>query len=285
MDAVREKNKKRRPMNDMDQIDDKTFASLKEFVYSKCGITFSQNKKPLVSARIRKRMRALGYTSPKKYYEYVHEDPTGLEVVFLLDSLATNVTAFYREAAHFDQLKKILGEWKSKGQKRFRFWSSACSSGEEPYTMAFAIKDVLDAPDFDIKILGTDISTKVLGAAHQGVYDAAKVMPVPEFQKKKYMEKFNAERSCMYSVKREIRDLVVFKRLNLVEVPFPMKGPMDAVFCRNVMIYFDRDIRKKLVEEFYRLIKPGGYLFVGHTESLVGISGKFNRLGPSVYIK
>lgn len=270
-----------------EELDNVTFQNIKDFVYGKCGITLGDKKKPLVSARIRKRMRALSIKSPKEYFEYIMDDPTGMEIVMLLDSISTNVTAFFREPAHLDFLREKTAEWLKKGQARFRFWSAACSSGEEPYSMSFVINDALEesGKTADIKILASDISTKVLGQAHQGMYEEQKVLSVPEASREKYMDKISGPKRINYMVKQQVKDMLVIKRINLTEMPFPMKGPMDMIFCRNVMIYFDKELRKKLVGEFFRLVKPGGYLIVGHTESLIDINVKFKRLGPSIYVK
>lgn len=274
--------------DDPESLDNSTFEAIRDFVYGKCGITLGEKKRSLVSARIRKRMRALQIISPKDYFQYIMEDPTGMEIVMLIDSISTNVTSFFRESNHLDFLKEKTAEWLKAGQTRFRFWSAACSSGEEPYSMAFMIKDALTgagATGTDVKILASDISTKVLGLAHQGQYEESKINTVPEEHRLKYMDRIKGPKGNNYMVKQEIKDLVVIKRINLTEMPFPMKGPMDMIFCRNVMIYFDKSLRKKLVEEFYRLMKPGGYLIVGHTESLIDIHASFKRVGPSVYIK
>lgn len=270
-----------------EELDDGTFGAIKDFIYNKCGITLGDGKKPLVSARIRKRMRGLRIISPRDYFKYILDDPTGIEIVMLLDSISTNVTSFFREAGHFDFLKENMSECLKKGQSRFRFWCAASSSGEEPYSMAFTIKEALDArkAGVDVKILASDISTKVLGLAHEGMYSESRISAVPGEYMEKYFNKISGPRGNNYMVKQEVKDMLVIRRINLTEMPFIMKGPMDMIFCRNVMIYFDKQLRKKLIEEFHRLIKPGGFLVVGHTESLIDLNVKFKRMGPSIYAK
>lgn len=271
--------------NSVEELDVTTFEKIRSFVHSRCGISLCDRKKPLVSSRIRKRMRELQIPGPKEYFTYIQDDPTGMEVQMLLDSIATNVTAFFREAAHMDFLKEKANEWMRAGQKRLRFWCAACSSGEEPYSMAFVLRDAAAAARADVKILASDISTKVLGLAHQGLYSEASAAPVPAHYREKFMEKIKSNGGVKYMVRLVIKDMLAIQQLNLTQMPFPMKGPLDMIFCRNVMIYFDKDLRKKLVAEFYRLLKPGGYLIVGHTESLIDLHAGFKRTGPSIYMK
>ncbi|MBN2754731.1 MAG: methyltransferase domain-containing protein [Candidatus Goldbacteria bacterium] len=265
-------------------IDDDTYNRIKDLIHNKCGITLGPAKKALVAARVRKRMRELQITGHDEYFKAVIEDKTGVELVRLLDSIATNVTSFYRESGHFDVVKQALSKWEDAGQTRFRLWSAACSSGEEAYTMAFTVKEALSARA-DVKILATDISTKVLGTAHQGIYEMEKTHSIPKDIKNKYMNKILSGDKEFMAVKSEIRNMVVYKRLNLTEMPFPMNGPLDVILCRNVMIYFDKDLRRRLAVEFHRLLKPGGLLIIGLTESLIEISNDFKRIGSSVYIK
>jgi chemotaxis protein methyltransferase CheR len=264
-------------------LSDETYEAISLFVFNKCGITFGNRKKPLVSARIRKRMRALNIQDPDEYFNHVMQDPAGIEIALLLDSMSTNVTSFFRESSHFDFLAKKLSEW---AQKRFRFWSSACSSGEEPYSMAFTIDNGTSGNQYDIRILASDISTKVLGLAHQGLYEECKMKSVPDMYRKKYFDVIKSEKGSLYMVKQEIKRMIMFKRINLTEIPFVMQADnLDIIFCRNVMIYFGKELRKKLVGEFFRLIKPGGLLIVGHTESLVDVDTKLTRIAPSIYMK
>jgi len=266
-------------------VDKRTFNKIREIVYEKSGISLREQKEALVSARVSKRMRSLGIADSRDYLKYVMEDESGAELVCLIDVISTNVTNFYREADHFDFLTDVFSNWVDDGQKRFRFWSAASSTGEEPYTMAITLLEVLKGRSVDLKILGTDISTIVLEKSRTGVYDAKKIEPVPQIFRERYFHKIKNNGSVEYAVKDFIKKLVVFKRLNLSMPPFPMRGPMDVIFCRNVMIYFDNVVRKKLIDEMYRLLKPGGYLMLGHSESLTGIPSDFKAVKPSVYIK
>ncbi len=262
----------------------KTFNSFRELVYKESGIKLDVSKEALIRARIGKRMRALSISDHEDYYNYVIQDESGEELIHLLDAISTNVTSFFRGPDHFNFLVKCVKEWVSEGQKNIKIWSSACSSGEEPYSIAMSI--LWEIKEYiDIKILATDISTKVLNKAQNGIYEPDKIEQVPNNYRVTYFEEFIEDGKKFYRIKPIIKDLVVFKRINLANPPFPMRGPFDAVFCRNVMIYFDNRTRHNLLDEIYRILKPNGLLFVGHAESLIGLSNGFKVVRPSIYIR
>lgn len=266
-------------------MDATTFNKFRQLVYDKSGISLGPGKEALVSARVGKRMRALNIEDPRQYLVYVMEDRTGNELVHLLDAISTNVTSFFREGNHFTFLEQVLQQWRAKNQRRFRFWSAACSTGEEPYSMAITLLEALGRQDVDIKILATDISTRVLEKSKGGRYGADKVRTVPAVLRDRYFDAVRERGELHYTVKPILRDQISFARINLSAPPFPMQGPFDAVFCRNVMIYFDNTVRSNLLNEIHRLLKPGGYLFVGHAESLTGMMAAFKTVQPSTYIK
>jgi chemotaxis protein methyltransferase CheR len=266
-------------------MDEKTFDSFRRIVYEKSGITLSANKVALVSARVGKRLRELDISDDREYLKYLLADTSGEEIVQLLDVISTNVTSFYREPVHFEFLGNALAEWHRQGMRSLRIWCAASSTGEEPYTLAMTVMDCLADAAIDMKILATDISTRVLKKARDGVYKAEKVEAIPPSLLQRYFVFSNDAHGGRYQATNELRALISFSRMNLSVTPFPMKGPMDAIFCRNVMIYFDNVVRKKLLEEAYRLLKPGGYLFVGHAESLTGMLSGFKAVKPSIYIK
>lgn len=266
-------------------MDTTTFNKFREIIYQKSGINLGPGKEALVSARIGKRMRALQIEDQRAYLKYVEED-TGDELVHLIDAISTNVTSFFREPAHFEFARKTLEKWHEQGQRRFRIWCAAASSGEEPYSIAITLHDALGGSVTEARILATDISTRVLQKCVEGIYSADKVEPVPVLLREKYFTRVNGEDGAkLYSVKPVLRQLLTFKRLNLSTPPFPMQGPMDLVFCRNVMIYFDNHVRTKLLDDIYRLLRPGGFLIVGHAESLTGMMSQFKTVQPSVYTK
>jgi chemotaxis protein methyltransferase CheR len=268
-----------------DSMDTKTFDRFRAIVYEKSGIAINPNKVALVIARVGKRMRELSIENPKDYLVKILDDESGEEIVHLLDSIATNVTSFFREKDHFDILGSLVREMMRDGQTRLRIWSAAASSGEEPYSIAMTVLDSMNGQKTDLKILATDISTLVLKKCERGVYIEKHVAAIPPKYRAAYLERVNGKDESAYRIKDAVRHHLTFTRLNLSQTPFPMNGPMDAIFCRNVMIYFDNTVRKRLLDECYRLLKTGGHLFVGHAETLTGIISAFKPVAPSVYIK
>lgn len=269
-----------------DNLDDATFDGFRQLILAASGISLQPGKEALVLARVAKRMRALGLIDPRAYLAHVEADATGAELVTLLDAIATNVTSFFREADHFTMLAEAFRGWRSSGQQRFRLWSAACSSGEEPYTIAMVLHEACGGQPVDFRVLATDLSTKILERAQRGLYTASALEPVPQDWRVRHFDRQStADGEPLYSVKPALRERVLFRRLNLAAPPFPLQGPLDAVFVRNVMIYFDRETRQQLVAEAARLLKPGGYLFCGHAESLTGLSTSLQTVRPSVYRK
>jgi len=271
-------------MNGCAKLDERTFRRFSDLIYKEAGIHLSEHKQSLVSARLGKRMRALNIPEFNDYYEYVRNDRTQAELGQLLDAISTNVTYFYREPDHFEFLDTLIRNWAKEGQKRFRIWCAAASTGEEPYTLALTFCDAL-SDTRDVKILATDISTSVLNVARKGEYDARKLERISGKRIDNYFSPAGGNGAKAFRVKKHVRDMIQFTWLNLSTPPFPMRGPLDVIFCRNVMIYFDNPVRQRLVDEMYRLLKPGGYLVVGHAESLSGLSSGFKSVRPSVYIK
>lgn len=266
-------------------MNQKTFDTFCGLIYRHCGISLSQDKMALVSARVGKRMRSLQISDHERYLRFLIEDRAGTELSLFIDAISTNVTSFFRESDHFAFLKEKFGNQLSNGQHKFRFWSAASSTGEEAYSLAMELLSFPRAPGTDLKILATDISNRVLDVARKGRYEGSKMETVSLAYRKRYFDASVAKTEDCFVVKKSLRDYVAFKRLNLSNTPFPMAGPFDAILCRNVMIYFDPSTRKRLVAECYRLLKPGGHLLVGHSESLTGIGSRFNSIGPSVYVK
>ena len=256
-----------------------------DIVYEQSGIRIRDGKMSMVGSRIARRLRALRLSSESAYLQYL-EDELESEVVHLLDAISTNVTSFFREATHFELLAQSIGRRLDTGQSRLRVWSAACSTGEEPYSMAMALQQEVAKRGraVDLRILATDISTKVLETAMDGRYSASAIEPVPRLMKSHFLNRLSGG-TDEYEIAQELRDLVLFKRLNLSQPPFLMRGPMDAIFCRNVMIYFDQPVRDRLLEEFYRLLRPDAYLMIGHAETLNTRTDLFERVGPSTYRK
>ena len=262
-----------------------TFEKFKDLVYEKSGIALGPQKVALVSTRIAKRMRALNITEHEDYLRFVLNDESSIELVHLLDSISTNFTSFLREPAHFELLAALVAQWDIKKQPRFRIWCAASSTGEEPYSLAITVLEALGGHHPDFRILATDLSTQALEIAKRGEYPASRLEPLPRVQRDKYFSMIGGGPDPTYRVGDDVRKLITYHRLNLAEPPFPMKGPMDVVFCRNVMIYFDTAVRTALLNDIHRLLKPGGYLMVGHSESLAGIRLPFVTVQPAVYKK
>lgn len=265
-------------------MDASCYERLCKIVYDQSGITIRDGKMSMVASRIAKRLRALGLESELDYVRHL-EESTGDEIVHLLDAISTNVTSFYRESHHFDVVRQAMQAWLAAGQSRFRFWSAACSTGEEPYTLAMTTHDTLreQGRNADVRILATDISTRVLEEAQAGLYPQKRVESIPAPLRARHMRKERGQGDDLYRMGPELRQLITFRRMNLSQPPFPMKGPMDIIFCRNVMIYFDNPVRDALLEEFHRLLRPDGYLMVGHSEGLTRCGHLFRRDGSSTY--
>ena len=270
------------------ELRDTEFEKISRLVYSHCGIHLHDGKKELVKARLSKRIREGNFKSFADYYDYVKTGEGTDEFIAMIDSLSTNLTSFFREDGHFRALSRIVPELAREGARRgrprIRLWSAGCSSGEEPYTMAITALEAAQGLNAEIRILATDISTRVLKKAAQGVYPAERVKSVPPDLLRKYFQVGQGSWAGHYRVKRDVRDLVSFERFNLMDPP-PPGDPFDVIFCRNVMIYFDKKTQEGLVNRFHGCLVRGGYLFIGHSESLTGLSHAFQYLEPSLYRK
>ncbi len=270
------------------ELSDRDFRRFSVLVYEKCGINLHDGKKELVRARLSKRLRKGNFKDFKTYYRFVAEDESGNELVRMLDAISTNQTSFFREKKHFDFLKETVFPSyvvEKINSRKLRFWSAGCSSGEEPYSLAIWLLEYLnESLPFDVKILATDISTKVLALAQRGVYTSKRLANMPILFPGKYFQQGFASQKGNFRVKQSLRELIEFKRFNLM-APFPFKEVFNVIFCRNVMIYFDKKTQQALVDKFYESLSHGGYLFVGHSESLTGIRRKFEYVMPSIYRK
>jgi chemotaxis protein methyltransferase CheR len=255
----------------------------RKLIYDSAGITLAEGKQTLLESRLAKRLRELRLASHDQYLDRVESDPSGEELVMMLDLVSTNVTHFYRESEHFAVLRKHFRAGLDRGQTRFRFWSAASSSGEEPFSMAIALLEESGGRCPDTRILATDISTRMLDRCRQAIYHRDQLREVPGPLQKKYFQPGAAPETVR--VVDGPRRLVTFKRLNLATPPFPMSGPLDVVFCRNVMIYFDQTVRLRLVDEIHRMLRPGGLLMISHSESLLSLKTPFKMIAPSVYLK
>jgi chemotaxis protein methyltransferase CheR len=271
-------------------LSDEEFRQISDMVYKHCGITLHDGKKELVRARLSKWLRQGNFKTFKEYIHHVLEDRSGREFSTLIDSLSTNLTSFFREYQHFeflmDKFLPALLERKRKKQDfRIRAWSAGCSSGEEPYSIAITLHEAVQGQGrWDIKLLATDISTRVLDIAKEGIYDKERVAAMPPQQKNKYLVPVTVNGGKQYQVVDNARQIIVFRYLNLME-DWPVKSALDFIFCRNVMIYFDKPTQQRLIGRFWNLLDSGGILFTGHSESLTGIEHKFQYVQPTIYRK
>jgi chemotaxis protein methyltransferase CheR len=262
------------------------FRKISRLAYDRFGLHLPAGKEGLVTARLGKRMRQGGFTSFADYHRHVLGDQTGEALIELIDSLTTNYTCFYRERAHFDFLIQSLnGEFRDLSS--LRIWSAACSSGEEPYTIAMTLMDIAGASRVgwaaDYRIQATDISTRVLKKAQLAVYEKDRFHGMPETWWKSYLLKGNGEFNGSFKVKPAVRRAVDFERLNLIE-PLPRRN-FHFLFCRNVMIYFDKQTQQDIVAKLSDCMEPGGYLFVGHSETLNGVEHALQYVQPAIYRK
>lgn len=264
------------------ELENDVYESIRDIVYQKAGIHLGGGKQALVQARLGKRLRALDLPDHRAYLDYLLADASGEEIVQLLDVISTNHTYFFRESEHFVILDELLRKWVGQGGGRLRIWCAAASTGEEPYTLSMVCQEVCHGKNVDLKVLATDISTRVLRICKEGVYGSEKMQEVPADLRQRWWQ---SHPSGGWSARPSLREVLTFSRLNLMDVPYPMHGPFDVIFCRNVMIYFDRSGREKFVQEAIRLLRPGGFLVVGHAESLAGIVHGLKTIKPSVYQK
>jgi chemotaxis protein methyltransferase CheR len=260
------------------------FRLISQLAHERFGLDLKGGKEALVTARLGKWLRKGGFKSFDEYYRHVLADTTGDALVGLIDSLTTNHTSFLREKAHFEFLSRaVMEEFKAVG--KLEIWSAACSSGEEPYTIAMCLSDTLGrAPGKrrDFQILATDISTRVLEVAKRGVYEAERFKELPDAWRKAYLLRGDGECKGLFKFKPEVTARISFERLNLIQ-PFPHRRLFHVIFCRNVMMYFDRKTQQDIVKRLNACLEPGGYLLVGHSESLTGVEHGLQYVRPATY--
>ena len=258
------------------------FACITDMLYEHAGIRMRDGKAGLVRSRLAKRLRRLNLPDFDAYLAHVDREPDRREFAEMIDALTTNKTSFLREVSHFDFLRdEVLPALKGP----IRIWSAGCSSGEEPYTLAMLLNATINPHGLrDARILATDISHRVLATAKGGAYPIDVMADVPSPWLQRYWKRAQASGRDVFEAGPALRRLVHFAKLNLME-KWPMQGPFDAILCRNVMIYFDKRTQQTLVERYYGLLKPGGHLFVGHSESLTGLTHRFRYVQPAVYVK
>ncbi len=269
-------------------LTDKGFARLRALVYAKSGIHLHEGKRELVRSRLTARLRAVGVETFEEYCDYLTVRDDGTELTNMLNAISTNKTSFFREKVHFDFLEnKVFSRFRGREDQpvNLRLWSAGCSSGEEPYSLAISIQEYFRGfSRLKVQILATDISTQTLEQAEKGVYTAARIASLPVILQRRYFEKGVGANAGLFRIKDSVKSLVTFKHQNLMERAL-FTQPFDAIFCRNVMIYFDKKTQESLINRFYSCLAPGGYLFIGHSESLAPVTHSFTYLEPSIYQK
>ncbi|MBF0197831.1 MAG: protein-glutamate O-methyltransferase CheR [Planctomycetes bacterium] len=273
----------------INELSDSEFQLISAYVYKHYGIVLKQDKKELVKSRLNRRLQILGYSSYRKYFDFVSSKEGKDERVEMINALSTNLTFFYREEKHFRFLReKLLPELHlmNRGESfSLRGWCTAASTGEEPYTIAIETLDSLEEiPGCDFKLLATDISTRVLDIAKRGIYDSERLDKITPALKSKFFQRGTSDSSGLFKVKPKVRKVIKFNYLNLVQ-PFPIHKSLDFIFCRNVMIYFDRETQQQIIDRFVKLLNKGGYLFMGMSEGLSGIKHSLKYVEPSIYQK
>ncbi|MBR0993092.1 protein-glutamate O-methyltransferase [Bradyrhizobium japonicum] len=265
-------------------IDDGDFRKIVQLVMNTAGIVLSDRKRPFVQSRLGRRLRALGMTDFRQYCRLL-EAPAGEEERSnLINAITTNHTSFFREPHHFTYLANTilpkLADGEAGQSRRLRIWSAGCSTGEEPYTIAMTLREHQALlKDWDVKILATDLDTNVVAHAAEGIYDTDRLESVPPHHRKRFVTELDGDRSRMND---EIRSLISFAPLNLLQ-KWPMQGPFDVIFCRNVVIYFDKPTQRKLFDRYAEILRPTGSLFIGHSESLLNVTDRFDLVGRTIY--
>jgi len=269
------------------QLSTEEYQLISGLIYQNFGINLSEQKRTLITERLQKILLAGGFTSFQEYYNYVVHEPSGRALLAMVDRISTNHTIFFREKEHFDilaaivlpQVKKRLH---TQERRDIRIWSAGCSSGEEPYSLAMVLAEYFgsETARYDIGILATDIAISALDKAARGAYSTNQIASIPPLYKQRY---FVPSENKNWMVKDNLQKMITFRRLNLMRQTYPFRGKFQVIFCRNVMIYFDKVTRDALLERLHQYLEPEGYLFIGHSESISSSAGLYRFIKPAVY--
>ncbi len=255
------------------------FARVRELIYRRAGISLSEAKREMVYSRLARRLRAKGLSSFSEYLDRLESGADDAEWEAFTNALTTNLTAFFREAHHFP----LLAEHMLQARGTLAVWCAASSTGEEPYSIAMTLCEAFDSLTPPVSIVATDIATNVLAVAEEGVYPIERVEKMSPGRLKRFFLRGKGERAGLVRVRPELRQLIHFRPLNLLAPSWPLSGPFDAIFCRNVMIYFDKPTQARILSRFVPLLKPDGLLFAGHSENFMYASSAFRLRGKTVY--
>lgn len=265
----------------------KDFDKVRSFILKETGITLSEGKKNMVYGRLSRRLRQTGITTFKEYIEFASQDNSEERVNFV-NAITTNLTSFFREEHHFEFLKNTVIPHlmqKNAHSRKIRIWSAGCSTGEEPYSIAIALyESIPDIENWDVKILATDLDTNVLAHGRAGVYDAERITGLNKTRTSTWFLKGKGQHAGSVRVDSRLKELITFNQLNLMK-DWPMKGPFDFMFCRNVIIYFEKPTQRVLFDRYAKLLVDDAHLFLGHSESLYKVSDKFELIGNTIYQK
>ncbi|MCK5387431.1 MAG: protein-glutamate O-methyltransferase CheR [Gammaproteobacteria bacterium] len=267
------------------KFSEKDFQYIRDLIMDRTGIVLAEHKVDMVYGRLTRRLRELNLESFNSYLSNLEGDEQ--ELVHFVNALTTNLTAFYREPHHFEFLaSKLLPKiMKNKASKRLRIWSAGCSSGEEPYTIAMTVRSIIpENSGWDVKILATDLDSNMVEKGSKGIYTEERVTGLSSQNMKKWVGKGKGDTAGMVKMDDRLRDMITFKQLNLMH-DWPMKGPFDLMFCRNVVIYFNKDTQATLFNRYADMLVDGGHLFIGHSESMYKICDRFKLLGKTIYKK
>ena len=271
--------------SDLDHLSADRFNRLAALIYDETGIKMPRTKATMLEGRLRRRVRDTGTATLNAYCDLLLADPTANgEIDHLINAVTTNTTDFFREPGHFDFLANtVLPTMVKQGRRRIRTWSAACSTGAEPYTMAMVLDRFAEANRMEYGILATDIDTEVLETARRGIYPAEQVDPVPSVMRQRYVAASTDRRAAKVRIAPELRSAIGFARLNLMDTHYPVGEPMDIIFCRNVLIYFDKPTQEAVVRRLCDCLRPGGYLFLGHSESIAGMDLPVKTVSYTVF--
>lgn len=270
----------------MPEMTEAEYHKLAQLIYSVSGISLKDSKQALLTSRLAGVLAQSGRKSFTDYYNSLIADTSGASVAALVDRITTNHTYFMREPAHFNFFRDTVLPHlkKTVADRDLRVWSAACSTGEEPYTLAMILDEFLDTEKsrWDCQVLATDLSEKVLKDASRGVYTAERIEPLPPMWKQRYLTRLP---DGNYEIMDRIKKEVIYRRFNLIEPVYPFRKKFHVIFCRNVMIYFDAETRAAIINKLYDMTEPGGYLFIGHSEAIDRAKSKYKYVLPAVYRK